>query len=687
MPRFLKIKKRSAFLGLTGAVYFVLLVGCQPVELSRPLAAMIYFGGFELDPRTGELNKNGLRIRLPEQSLQVLALLLNNPGEMVTREELCRELWPNGTFVDFDHGLNAAVNRLRVALHDSAEEPRFIETVARRGYRFIAPVQTGAADSSLQAAAPTSSSTTRATVETPPLQMGDTGARQGAAALTRRRIALTAGALVALLVALLGLSVAGLRERAMKAIGVLREPPLRIQSIAVLPLENLSHDPEQEYFADGMTEALITDLGKISALRVISRTSVMHYKRTVKTLPEIARELNVDALVEGAVMRSGNRVRITAQLIQAATDKHLWAESYERDARDVLALQDEVARNITAEIQIKLTPQQQARLASAGPVNPEAHELYLKGRYEWNKRTEEGLKKGIQYFEKAIAKDPNYAVSYAGLADSYGILADNGFCPPEECYPKATAAAQKALGMDDSLAEAHSSLAQILQSYDWDWSGAEKEIQRAIELNPGYATAHHYYALFLSNMGRPAGAIVEIRKARELDPLSIRINANVGLVLYFAREYEQAVEELRKAIELDPNDVSSHYYLGAVYSHKGMHEEAIAEAQMAQELSAGKDRTSELVLAYAYAAGGRKSEGLKILADLKNPARRSYLPPEMVAEVYAGLGDRQEALNWLEKAYAEHAANLDLLKVNPAFDPLRADPRFQQLLRRMNFPQ
>ena len=484
----------------------------------------------------------------------------------------------------------------------------------------------------------------------------------------------------------MALNVAGLHDRLLRQVGAIHESPPPIHSIAVLPLENLSHDPEQEYFADGMTEALITDLGKISALRVISRTSVMHYKGTAKTLPEIARELNVDAVVEGAVMRSGDRVRITAQLIQAATDKHLWAETYERDLRDVLALQGEVARDITTEIQIRLTPQQQARLASARPINPEAHELYLKGRYEWNKRTEEGLKKGIQYFEGAIAKDPNYAVAYAGLADSYGILADNGFSPPEECYPKARAAALRALEIDDSLAEAHTSLAQILQSYDWDWSGGAREIQRAIELNPGYANAHHLYALFLSGVGRHAEAIVEIRKARELDPLSIRINANVGLVLYLAREYDQALEGLRKALELDPNDIDSHIYLALVYSQKGMHDEAIAASRKAQDLSAGKDQTSNLALAYVYAVAGRRGEALKILAELKNPSRGSYLPPETVAEVYAGLGDKQEALTWLEKAYAEHATYLDVLKVNPAFDPLRSDPRFQDLLRRMNFP-
>ena len=670
---------------LTEAVYFVSLVGCHPMEVSRPLTAIMRFGGFELDPRAGELRKNGLRTRLPEQSLQVLAMLLKNPGEVVTREELRRELWPNGTFVDFDHGLNAAVNRLRVALHDSAEDPRFIETLARRGYRFIAPVETVAADSSLPAAAPMSSPAARAAVGTPPLQMSDAGPRQGALPLTRRRIALTAGALVVLMVALLGLNVAGLGERSLKAIGALREPSLRIQSIAVLPLENLSHDPEQEYFADGMTEALITDLGKISALRVISRTSVMHYKATAKTLPEIARELNVDAVVEGAVMRSGDRMRITAQLIQATTDKHLWAESYERDVRDVLALQGEVARKITNEIQIKLTPQQQARLASARPVNPEAHDLYLKGRYEWNKRTEEGLKKGLEYFQQAIQLDPDYALAYCGAADTYGVLGLNGFLPAKEAYPKARAAALKALELDESLAEAHVSLAKVLFEYDWNWRAGEKEYQRAIELNPSYATAHHWYAVALACLGRDKEAIREIELARRLDPLSVMINANVGTMLYVSRQYDRAIVELRRAIELEPSNFEAYYYLSQTYAQKGMNQEAIAAAQQAVSLERDNPELAAL-LAHTYAVTGHRGEALKILGKLKELSKRKYFSPYLLAMIYAGLGDKEEAFAWLQKAADVHDGEMIGLKVEPEIDPLRSDPRLQDLVRRMKFP-
>jgi TolB-like protein len=338
--------------------------------------------------------------------------------------------------------------------------------------------------------------------------------------------------------------------------------PGDVQSIAVLPLANLSGDPAQEYFADGTTEELITDLAKISALEVISRTSVMHYKGTQKTVPEIAKELGVDALIEGSVQRAGSRVRITAQLIHAPADRHLWAESYERDVKDVLALQDEVARAIAGEIQIALTPQERTHLASARPINPEAHELYLKGRYQWNKRTEEGLKKGLEFFQQAIREDPSYALAYCGAADTYGILGNNRFLPGVEAYPKAREATLKALELDQNLAEAHASLGLVLVDYDRDWSAGEREYQRAIELSPSCATAHHWYALALASMGRTDEAIREIELARRLDPLSVRVSSNVGFALYFGRQYDRAIPELLKAIELEPSNDDTHCLLG-----------------------------------------------------------------------------------------------------------------------------
>jgi TolB-like protein/Tfp pilus assembly protein PilF len=455
-----------------------------------------------------------------------------------------------------------------------------------------------------------------------------------------------------------------------------------IKSLAVLPLENLSRDPEQEYFAQGMTDELITSLAKISALRVISRTSVMRYKGTHKPLPEIARELNVDGVIEGSILQSGDRVRITAKLIQAKTDRHLWAKSYERDQRDVLALQDDVARAIANEIKVKLTPQEQARLTSARPVNPEAHEAYLKGRYEWNTRTEEGLKKSLRYFEQGLAVEPSYAAAYSGLADSYMVLWNNGFLGPDECIPKARAAALKAIEIDDNLAEAHTSLAWLMGNYDWNWIASEREYRRAIELNPSYATAHHWYALQLANMGRHAEAIEEIRKARQLDPLSPRINANVGGNLYQARQYDQALEELNKALELNPNDPLAHGLLGFVYLQKGKNQEAIAELLRANQLIGDKGGLPA-ALAQVYAFAGERDQARKMLEKLETQAKRTYVPPSQIGLIYAALGERQQAFAWLERAYEQHDSLLLVLKGDARFDPLRSDPRFEDLLRRV----
>jgi serine/threonine-protein kinase len=458
--------------------------------------------------------------------------------------------------------------------------------------------------------------------------------------------------------------------------------PGEVQSIAVLPLANLSGDPAQEYFADGMTEELITEIAKIASLRVISRTSVLHYKGTSKTLPQIGRELNVDAVVEGSVQRSGDRVRITAQLVHALTDRHLWAQGYERNSRDVLAMEEEVARTIADEIKVKLTTQQRERLAGARPVDPQAHEAYLKGRYEWNTRTEEGLKKSLDYFQRAIALDPSYAAAYSGLADSYSILRDNGFLGPDESVPKAKAAGLKALEIDDNSAEAHTSLAHLMFLYEWNWSGAQREFRRAFELNPSYATAHHWYGYDLALMGRPAEAIEEIRKAQQLDPLSPRINANVGLFLLFARQYDQAVEELNKALELNPNDAAVHWHLGMVYLQKGKKKDAIEELLRANQLIGDKGKPP-FTLAQGYAFVGERDRARKMLEKLEERAKQSYVSPTEMGLVFAALGERGQAFAWLERAYEQRDPVLLSMKVDPRFDPLRSDPRFQDLLRRI----
>ncbi len=499
----------------------------------------------------------------------------------------------------------------------------------------------------------------------------------------RGRIALlVAGLALALLAgAVILKNVGGLRDR---LLGGDRLP--RIESLAVLPLENLSHDPEQEYFADGMTEALITDLSKIGALRVISRTSVMHYKGTKKTVPEIARELNVDGVIEGSVQRSGERVRITAQLIHAPTDTHLWAESYERELQNILALEDDVARSIAHAIKVKLTPQTQARLTGAHAVNVEAHDDYLKGRFFWNQRTPEGLKKAIQYFRQALERDPKYAAAYAGIADAYYLLPGISDLPPGEAWPKAREAAQKALELDDTLAEAHTSLASIKCYQDWDWDGAGLEFRRAIELDPNYPTAHLWYGRYLAALGHHDEAIAEMKRALENDPFSSGISGNLAMAYYLARRDGQAIEQSLKAIELGPNSFDTHLVLGSAYREEGSYREAIVELQEAAKLS-HDNRRALATLAYTYAVSGKKAEARTILRQLRTEAKQHYVSPFHLAFVYGALGENDRAFEMLRQAYEEHSEFLIFVNVTPTFDPLRSDPRFQDLVRRIGLPE
>jgi len=466
-----------------------------------------------------------------------------------------------------------------------------------------------------------------------------------------------------------------------------RAVPNRIKAIAVLPLANLSRNPEEDYFVDGMTEAVITDLAQIGALRVISRTSAMRYKGSDKPLPEIARELNVDGLVEGSVLRAGDRVRITAQLIHAATDQHIWAKSYDRDLSDVLALQSEVARAIADEVQAKLTPQERARLARPRRVDPIAHEPYLQGRYYWARATEESVRKSIEYFEKAIAKDPRYALAHAGLADAYNQLANPvlEIVPQGAVIPKVQAATTKALELDDTLADAHISLGRIKFYYDWDWAGAEKSFRRAIELNPNYSYGHYVYALLLSALGRHTEAIHESRRAQESDPVSLLVNSVAGLVYCFARQFGTAEEQLRKALQLDPNFMFAHWILGGIcLVSMGRYDEAIAELQTAIALSENVAHPRGL-LGYAYAKAGRKDDALRVLEELDELSKRRYVAPSSRAFPYIGLGDARWS-QALEEAYQQRSSSLVWVRVFPHWDDLRAQPRFQDLLRRMNFP-
>ena len=642
------------------------------MQQDHQLRGRLLFGVFELDLRAGELRKHGLRVRLQEQPFQVLAMLLEHHGEVVTREELQKKLWPVDTFVDFDHGLNKAINKIREALSDSAESPRFLETVARRGYRFLAEVKVS---------------------DVPPVRSPELATQPHTAAEARDRPDL-AGKLkiprhlvppLAWKISVFVLLVLMASLATWKLHSWNRPSPV-IRSLAVLPFESLSSDASQDYFADGMTDELISDLGQVSALRVVSRTSVMAYKRARKPLPQIARELNVDAVVEGTVLRSGDQVRITAQLIEASADKHLWSQSYEGELRDTLALQNKVAKAIANQIGISLNPLEQAALKNEKVVNPEAYVSYLKGRYFWNKRTADSLKVALAYFNQAIEEDPKFAQAYSGLADTYALLGDWQYAvmTPKEALPKAKAAAIKALELDSTLGEAHNSLAFCLDGFDWDLDYAGKEFRRAIELNPGYATAHHWYAWHLSLLGRYDSAIAEMRKAENLDPLSLVINADLAGLLVLAHSYDESIRQSRKTIEMDPNFGLAHNHLAQAYLQKHMNDEAVAELQKAVQLSAGSP-TCIANLARAYVASGKRSEAEKLLSDLKKRSNPSSSHASEIAVIYASLGDTNQAMNWLEKSYEERFNPGVLLR--PGFDPLRSDPRFEDLVRRIGFPR
>ncbi len=572
------------------------------------------FGDFEFDSRARQLRKHGHTIRLHGQPLEILGLLLERPAQVVLREELRARLWPQDTFVDFEHSLNAAVNKLREALDDDANNPRFIETVPRRGYRFISAV--------------------------------------------------------------------GLHD-SQNLLGEWSSP--RIQSLVVLPLENLSNDPEQEYFADGMTDQLITNLAQISALKVISRTSAMRYKGTKKSLPEIARELHVDAVAEGAVMWVGGRVRISAQLIEAPTDYHLWAASYERDLRDVLSMQEEVTRAIASEIRVNLSAQEQARLASTRPIDPEAYRLYLKGRYYWNKRSLEGFQKAIEYFQLAAAKDPAYALAYVGLADTYTYFSFFDVVPPREAMPKAKAAAARALEIDNRLGEAHVSLGYVSYMYDWDWPAAGKHFEQALTLNPAYSRAHTFYPFYLSSLGRSEEALAVAKHSLDLDPASPAVSHSLAVQLYLARQFDNAIAQAHKTLELDPNFAISYELLGEVYVSRGMYREGLSELEKYSALSRGRAMSLAL-LGYAHARLGERSQALRVLRQLEAASKQSYTPAFSFAVVYAGLGEKDQAFASLEKAYGERTSRLGYLKVEPLWDPLRSDPRFADLVRRIGLP-
>ena len=629
-----------------------------PVTTACPLR----FDAFELDIRAGELRKRGIKLRLQGQPIQVLAALLQHAGDLVTREELREQIWPANTFVDFDHSLHNSIARLREVLGDSAQKPRYIETLPRRGYRFIAAVEGIEGEKAelsphaeVESVAPVAANPTKGRTAVLSLTLLILGSI-GSAFWLVRPVSPRAGS----------------------------GDALQLHSIAVLPLDNLSGDPSQQYFADGMTDELITDLAKLSSLHVISRTSVMRYKGTKKGLPEIAHELNVDAIIEGSVVRAGKRVRITAQLLHGPSDRHLWAETYERDLSDVLKLQSEVAQAIAQQVKAQVSPQQQVRFRSARPVDPEAYEAYLQGRYYMTNlfTTPRELTTARQYFEHAIEKDPNFALAYSGLADSFVYSAFFRQLPPELAYQSAKEALRKTLELDDSIGEAHDTLGVLRWRYEWDWAAADKEFNQAIALAPSYSCAHEDRALYLSMTGRGAEGLAELARSLELDPGPSSAITESGA--YFQlRDFERLVEVSRRGITANPNEWLEHFYLGVGYEGTGKRVEAVSEYQKAVELSGG-DVDATAALAYSYAGIGQTAEAKKILRDLERKSKDSYVSPYFIAAIYAGLGDKNSAFVFLEKAYQERSLELSwALKADPRLDSLRTDRRFQTLLQRV----
>ncbi len=652
--------------------------------MATPTRETLRFSPFEVDLRTKELRRNGRSVKLQPQALRLLELLAGHSGQLVTREEIQQKIWGCDTFVDFEHSINKCIRQIRDALGDNADRPRFIETIPRHGYRFIAelePEEFARESAPSDDAAPPQLLTDGSSAPVPvwePPQMAKPAATPGLRGLTGRWTRGVAASVASAALLLLALSAGGWRDH------FLQPPGLKpIESLAVLPLENLSRDPVQDFFADGMTDELITILAMISALRVVSRTSVLQYKGTKKPVPQIARELNVDAVLEGAVTRDQGKVRITAQLIGVAPERHLWAESYEGSLAEVLALQGAVAKAVTREIQVKLTPREKTLLATPRTVAPEAHEAYWKGRYLWEQSGELNLTKSRVYFEKAIDKDPGYASAWAGLADAYERLANWGVMSRQDAGPRGRAAAEKALQLDDSLVEPVVAIANVKMQYEWDWTGAGRLFRQAIGLSPNYGHAHHNYALYLALTGRAQEAVREGQRAHEIEPHSGIYAVGVIWFHYLAHQYDQAEAEYQKERALFPNFYRG-YILGSVYLRAGRQQEAVADLR--KEATASHHGILELMyLGHALGVTGAHAEGQKVLDEMLGLTKNRYVPPEFIAVVYEGLGERDKALQWFEKACSERSMHAWILS-DPRLDQIRTEPRFKDLMRRMGLP-
>ena len=568
----------------------------------------VRFGVFELDSRAGELRRCGVKLKLQDQPLALLAILLERPGEVVTREELRERLWPADTFVDFDHSLSIAVSKLRTALGDNADNPRFIETLARRGYRFVAPVHT------------------RASTDEFPRRM-----------------------------------------------------------IAVMPFENLGGDPQQEYFADGLTEEMITQLGRLNPRRlgVIARASAMAYRQTQKPVAEIGYELGVEHILQGSVRRAGDRIRISAQLVGVEDQTHVWAETYDRKLKDIFAIQTDVAERIARSLAVELLPEAQALIARSATKSSEAYELYLQGRHYSSKRAEEHFARALEYYSRAIEKDPRYALAYSGVADAYSLIGYYGGLPPKQAYGNAKTNAMMALEIDDELAEPHTSLAFPTLLYDWNWSEAEKEHRRAIELNPNCALSWDWYGLNLMQVGRFNEALSALNQAHELDPVSVVVMSHQGWLHYYSRQYDRAITILRHALELDPTFSLASWFLTQVYLHAGEAHNAVEEVERIIRIS-GIHPAIIALQSVAYGALGRGEDAAEVLDQVRNLASRRRVEPYFIAYAVAPLGDNDATFTWLERAYDDRSGWLLFLSIDPGFDVLRTDHRLIDLIQRVN---
>src|SRR6266481_1836168 len=619
-------------------------------------SAKLRFRDYQLDPDEFELSRAGHRLRLERKPMELLILLAENQGQLVKREKIIEKIWGKDLFFDTENGINNAIRKIRSALNDNAEHPLFVETALGKGYRFIAPVEPVLEPHSSPAQAPG-------------------GTRRWSVSVWRLKW--IPGLLAITLITAFAFDIAGIRSRVFA-----RNVP-SIHSIAVLPLENLSGDPSQEYFADGITDALITELAQFSSFRVISRTSAMHYKGSRQPLPAIARELNVDAIIEGSVTRVGNRVRINVQLLEARSDHHLWAKAYDRDTREIMSLQQDVADSIAHEIQAKLTPQENLRQAQNRQVDPEAYDDYLRGLYFWHKFTEPGMRQAQEYFEKSVQKDPSYALGYAWLANAYGQSARFvGF--QKDLMPKSKETSQKALQLDDNVAVAHGALGWVRWAYDWDWPGAESEFKRAIQLSPGHALSHGIYARYLDSMGRFEEAIREHRIARELDPLDLVLINDTGDHFLVLREYDKAVVEYRLVLGMDPNFIDARGGLAVAYKGQGMEKESISEWEQGAMLAGAPDLAEAIKIAYVR-GGYKRALKARLTYDQHRRSEGSYVSFSRFARTYAALGEKDLALQDLEKAFAERET-MAWLNVDPEWDPIRAEPRFQDLVRRAGLP-